>query len=244
MKPEAQIWLPRESISPPALNAALGETLRAWTQEWCAAAATSATIFDIADLQTTIAEQGSAYGGEFLQVHLPPRGRRLLLNEALGRTIEQEACNESDRLLLDVLVERIVRDLIARLENRLGHFAASTHGQRLALGIGYSDEALCTLVAPAQAVVPLIKEMATKSHTGSKKPSRRRDALASLMVGLEAVLGTAEVRVDDIRGLATGDILLLDTPADGMADLRIIKTTQKIMSGKIGRLGSRAILTF
>jgi flagellar motor switch/type III secretory pathway protein FliN len=244
MKPEVHIWLPPEFISQPALNAALAELLGAWTKEWFTAAITDATIVDMTDLQKTIVKRDYAYEGEFLQAYVPQRSRGLLLNGALGYRIEQEFCNESDNLLLDALVERIISDLIERFENRMGQFAASANEQRLALKIGFSDEALCTLVAPAQAFAPLIKEIADRSDPSRTKPARRRDALASLPVDLEAVLGTAEVSVDDVHGLAVGDILLLDAPADGMADLRIINTTQKIISGKIGRLGSSATLTF
>lgn len=69
--------------------------------------------------------------------------------------------------------------------------------------------------------------------------SSRRQALASTEVALEAHLGRASLTLDQLLGLAIGDVLTLDRKRDDLVDLIVLPTqstaAKPVASGRLGR---------
>jgi flagellar motor switch/type III secretory pathway protein FliN len=210
-------WLPAGAFTTETLRAALAPPVEEWALCWFGAAAAWIAEGGHGGAQTT-SVSGAARGA---RVVLDGPGRRALLELALAVELGGASLNELDRRLLDAVADRLVEDLLERVERHLGDPAAAHRGQpeasvRLASRAGDMG----FLHVAAGALVPLLKRRMARYLPVGTLGDRRR-TLEAVPVAVEAVLGRVELTVDELDGLAVGDVLVLDRALDAPVDLRV-----------------------
>jgi flagellar motor switch/type III secretory pathway protein FliN len=239
-------WLPVGATAHKAVQAKIGAAVAAWSAQWFARRSLVATGFTPTMGEAAAEADGWRIYREAVAVSRSPRAAGRLLDWALDASLEQSAVGRRDRQLVDAFERRMIEDLAARVEAALGGQGAARpapskvdapHGPMGGLVVGVGEDGggkLLSLAIPLAAVLP-----ACKAALGPA--SRNRPGLDSLVeafgdarLTIEAVLGSADIRLADLRTLAPGDVLVLNTGLAEAADL--------LMAGS-GRAVARAALT-
>lgn len=234
MTSEVRDWLPSEAFSANLVEAALAGIVEEWASVWLSNAGALRVdvkgVEEILSCPSRIAVDGQAVAASF-----DGHGKRLVLELALGIRLDGASLGETDHRLLDSFSARLFHDLVERLDQHLGGVVTDGGGILETVVLTSSaDGELVHLRLSQHALVPLIKRgIGTSPHTSEPVP--RQQALAATPVALEAVLGKSQLSMDELRGLAVGDVLVLDRAVDGPIDLRIIETGQIIAAGQLQR---------
>ena len=156
------------------------------------------------------------------------RAQARLADWVLDTRLEEVGASQVDQVLVVKLLDQMLDDLAARVEAVFGLEdatlgpsamldAASMPSQPIGrLGgvvVGIADEgasALLHLAIPCSVLIPYCMKILPQRVGREGNLISRADALAATPLTIEAVLGTVELALSDLRGLALGDILVLD----------------------------------
>ncbi|HMC93126.1 MAG TPA: FliM/FliN family flagellar motor switch protein [Allosphingosinicella sp.] len=251
-----QPWLPLSSLVGDAIFAPLAGAIEGWCQAW---------FRPLPPLSLSVVQRGrpvwTAASGEYRwEVHRAavalaagPNATGRLRALALDADPQQRPATARDRLVLDDFGRRLMADLAARIE---GAFAIPgalrdaperledpwSGGDTLAALCAFADGTEAIRIGlPAAALVPYRRRSAAPSR-GKRGLATLAHALAPVRVPLQARIGTAILSVDELRGIAPGDVLLLDRAIDDPAEILV----NFLPSGRarLHDAAGRACLTF
>jgi flagellar motor switch/type III secretory pathway protein FliN len=140
---------------------------------------------------------------------------------------------------LTMLGERMTEELVRAMESVTAAASASPPRDGVLVRIVAScGTEIGSIFCPAT----LICERCTPASNASTKRGAllsRRQALASTEMSLEAHLGRTTLTLDQLLGLAIGDVLTLGRKLDEPVDLTVSDTVKPIASGQLGRTADR-----
>lgn len=228
-------WLPAGIADRTEVRAALSREVTDWASAWFASPRLGAIDFG----RSQVAGEGP--------VVLAIEGADLLQLAALAAEVTDpvEALAGADRTLLRGLGDEMLADLRRRLQVLLGpgpgvgfggvdiEMRLGPKGLRPSLRVGLAEAALVGLAkrlmpTPAPASVP-IATMAS--------------ALTETRLIIDATLGRVDLTLGDLRGLATGDVLVLDTALDGKIGLSLLGSETQFAAALLSQTGDDMTLT-
>jgi flagellar motor switch/type III secretory pathway protein FliN len=207
-------WLPAEAAERPAVRARVDAAVAAWSQAWIVGegvhlegwALASTTPVASVDVWRTCA------GG--LRVCCSPRASLRLAVAALGTRAEDVELTDRDRVLLSALGERMIDDLVRRLRDlpgpEGGAAAAGGAEPRVVARLADGTASLFAVSLPLPLVTRLARQALPAPRPAASRPAQRATSIAKATVRLEATLGGVQVDLVQLRGLAVGDVLVLD----------------------------------
>lgn len=227
-------WLPSGALGGGAVERALSETAGKWSDHWFArrlmrrigesASLDRAEPGRMRDLQLRYVDAG-------LAVALEDDSAIVIARMMLGEPADRDAATEADEQLIERLATTCIDDLCARLAAafglgralswRRGGMETLPFAEACVFALGPSDNAPTIRVLVGH-------ELAANIVRSSAKPGRKpaplrplAEALARQDVGLSAVVGRCELSLGELAGLSTGDVLVLDSAADGTLPLAV-----------------------
>ncbi|HYF22972.1 MAG TPA: FliM/FliN family flagellar motor C-terminal domain-containing protein [Caulobacteraceae bacterium] len=238
----AQPWLPVDALVREAVRAPLDAAVRRWSARWFAGR--SVGVPRLAAVPATERPRGDwRVYRRAAAIDCSRQARTRIADLGLDCSLDRLTLGEADRRLVDAFEREVLRDLSQTVEDALGVLgdwrpAPETPAEPLGrLGgatAGLADDRgapLLTLALPQACLLPLCRESLGPPRPGEEPPGSRVRALASTPVALEAVLGQAEVALADLKALAPGDVLVLDTRLDGPALLRVAGAGRPVAEG-------------
>lgn len=226
-------WLPPGALDGGAVDRLVGETTRIWSEHWFArrlmrgigegAWLDRAELGRMRDLQLRFAEGG-------LALALEDDAWMVIARMMLDEPADRVALTTADEQLVERLATECVDDLCKRLAAafglgrtawRRGAIDALPFAEACIYALGPSERAPTVRVMVARDLVAgIVKSSATPAR---KLPPLRplADALAKQEVALSALVGRCELSLGDLAGLASGDVLVLDTATAGALPLAI-----------------------
>jgi flagellar motor switch/type III secretory pathway protein FliN len=207
-------WLPAGIAQRPEVRAELARVVDGWASAWFATACLSAADFGRP-------QDGGV--GQPLALAVGPGELLHLAALAADLTDAPEALTGADRTLLRGLGEAMVADLHRRIEDRLAIGApAPVGGESLEIRIGPRGARPTLIIAIAEAaLVGLAKGLMSTPPAPRASLTGIAQALTETSLTIEAILGEANLTFGDLRGLAVGDVLVLDTPLEGLLALSL-----------------------
>ncbi len=233
MTPEVHDWLPEQAFTAEAVEAALHEAIEDWQAAWFTTGPVMRCHIDVgteaaSDPEIRVVPQGAA--------------RRALLELVLAAGLQDALLTEMDHRLLDNFAQKIVDDLLGRLQKLMGDASAAVGcRQSRLLEISCDGRTVVALRVPeARLVVPLKQRIG--APTTATSVGKRTQALERTPVTVEAILGQASLTIDELEGLAAGDVLVLEQTIDRGADLRILSTGEILAACRVRKDGERVAL--
>jgi len=254
---EVRDWLPVEAITREPLRKKITAAVEAWSGAWFAEARLSASRFVAAERQTRNLNDGAdwrVYRRAFA-ISCSRRAAGRLVDWALDAEVDRASLSKSDRQLVQMFEQRLLEDLVARVELALGIESGALsdpcviddplrpHG---GLIVDVADEhgsTLLSLSAALRDLLPACKASLPATMPGTRKLQSLRAALAPTPVRIEAVLGSAQVVLTDMQSLATGDVLILDAALDAAAALRLTGSVHPFAKAQPTDTGAAMALT-
>jgi flagellar motor switch/type III secretory pathway protein FliN len=231
--PDIRDWLPEQAFNSEALEAALHAAIEDWQAAWFMTASV---------MRCTLSTSGETAVDREIRVVPQGAARRVLLELALATGLQDAVLTETDHRLLDSFAQKIVEDLVERLEALMGD-ARTAAGCRLSrlLEISCDGRILVVLRVPESRLVQPLKQRIGAS-AALVPVGKRTQALQRTPVALEAILGRASLTIDELEGLAAGDILVLEQRIDHGADLRVLSTGERLATCRVHKEGDRVAL--
>ena len=237
-------WLPDAALTLDRISAALSVCLQEWAEAWIGDAVTAAQVqfSDAAQISTQVGRIHAA--GSATTVSSEARTKRALLEALLGTSLHGHVLTERDHRLLDGLAGRALEDLVARCDRLVGVIPVPAATARvLVVTLRCPAGEIAKLELPHAALAGLVKASLGDNHGKPMAISSRVEALGEAAVEIEAVLGENILRLEDVAGLAVGDVLLLARSLDEPAQIRIAQADMVLGAGILSRDGNRVALT-
>jgi len=235
-------WLPDTAFTDEAVKAALADTIGKWSGAWFSGRTAALSRIRAVQARTLVAADTLQIHGVLAAIDAPDSGKRYLLEAALDMRLSGQALQESDRNVLDLFASKILEDLIGRLDKAFG--GMTSDGARLGFTLSLSGHDMLSASLPQHVLVPAIKAQ----HGGARRtrvaPRSRHKALGPTEVTVTGLLGRAELAVDDLKGLAEGDVLILDRALHEVIDLRLKSGNRPVGRGRLGRNDGRVSIQF
>jgi flagellar motor switch protein FliM len=157
-------------------------------------------------------------------VRCPALGRTRLLSWALDVNVEEHDPTVADQRVLKALFARMLEDLAGELEEALDvpKNREAGDGDDTVLLVDLADSnglKLLSFAVPPATIVTLRKALAGAPATARGGLTPILIAAASAEVTLDVVVGRAQAGLADVRALAAGDVLVLETPLSGDVQL-------------------------
>lgn len=225
---QAVDWLPEEVFAPAAVKALFEPVVDAWSQNWFVKAGPVVSSVEFVEAAAPAAQRLS---GKVVCLELHGRGKRYLLEAALGLDLTEHQLIDGDRRLLEEFASEILGDLIQRLESDIRAVVAAD-GDQVAAVLSMGPSEVLSILYPRHLLVSRLR-----NGFGPPAPSRgplgaRTAALKTSRVTANAILGRVELSMDEIEGLAVGDVLVLDRSLDDPTELRTTDG-RLIVSGRL-----------
>jgi flagellar motor switch/type III secretory pathway protein FliN len=237
-------WLPDAALTLDRISAALSICLQEWAQAWIGDAVTAAHVQFSGAAQISTQTGRVHAAGSASSISSEGRQKRALLEALLGTSLHGHVLTERDHRLLDGLAGRALEDLVARCDRLVGATDLPAAAARAAIvTLRCPAGEIAKLELPHAALAGLVKASLADNHGKPMSISSRAEALEEATVEIEAVLGENIVRLEDIAGLAVGDILLLDRSLDEPAQIRIAQAGVVLGAGMLSREANRVALT-
>jgi len=227
---EARTWLPANSFTLERVREALGDILDDWARSWMGSTTMTVARVNTAQALGRLSEDAELRSSDgTIDLVLSGHGKRNLIEAALRVELAGAPLNDADHRLLTLFAKKLVDDLAEKIRRSIGEDTGQDDA-RIALTLALDGKDSMSLALPRSTIAQCIKARIARSSRAIK-PTRRRIALASTFVGIEAVLGRVSLSVEDLKGLAIGDVLVLDRPATAPVDLKISETGRHLRSG-------------
>ena len=240
MTEPGQTYLPPGAITGERVRAALADALEAWGQAYFET--TTFTLFLREDNHTqqscAMANRPSVPGK--VSVLLSALGQRRALEAALKADLEAVTTSAADRTILNTLADQMRSELVGRIEKVLG---SGTGGGTITLEFAINGRTLGTLSLPRQPLLSLLRKAMPRNQASPPAfPKSRLAAADGARLLVEGVLGQARLPIADARGIAIGDVIVLDCNLVDKALLRLAPHGRVIAGGTAAaQLGHNAI---
>lgn len=232
-------WLPRGAFTEDAVRSALDQPLLAWSERWFTRARATVTTVHAGSEKPRMA-QSLQVKGVVAHAELSGRGKRVLLEAALGAELSGLTLTECDHRVLDDFSLAAVKDLLVTLDV----LAQSDNGPSLCVALCLDESELADVTLPASALIPAMKASMDSVRESGAAPKSRIEGLKPVKLVAQGLLGTAEVRLDDLRDLAVGDVVVLDNSLQSLVELKLSDIGQCIGRGRLVRTNDRISIQF
>lgn len=220
-----QDWLPAEAAERRAVRAAVEPVVADWAAHWFARGDLRLFDWALAAEDRPAFDAGWRACGPGLEASCSTRAATRLAGLGLDLRLDGMDLAERDRLLVSAVARQIVDDLAQRMRRLLVHDGEPVNvpagGRRIIACVADGADVLFSLSIPVALLLGLSRRTLPKAPAAVQIPGDRRAALGGSTVRLEATLGTATLSLAEAKGLAAGDILLLDRTLDDAADLSL-----------------------
>ena len=241
-------WLPLNSALLDDVRGRLASAVAAWSSTWFGQTGVSLSRLDRRGRGQDAIDGGTSwhYGRSGLSISGSKRAKDRLLELALDTNLNQVLLTDKDRVLLGAYADELVGDLTGRLEAalviasdlqspRVAALDPNTHAGGLTATLADAHGApLIGISIALEAVMPLYLSRLPQRGPASEPLQRLSSAVATEPVALEVNLGQAELSMSELKGLAVGDVLVLDS---------LINDPATICLPHGGALAARAKLT-
>ncbi|WP_157215374.1 hypothetical protein [Flavisphingomonas formosensis] len=236
-------WLPASALSVERVRAALAAPLDAWTQRWFAQAAITLSACQPAARLAAVPESTVriAHATSTSAILLPARGKRHLIEAVLDISLSDVTVSEDDHRLLDAFARRICEDLLDRL-GASGE-APAPGATSLRLTISHGRDELLHLDCADTLIIAHIRR-ARRPAAQPPKLTGRWQALGGQPVAAVALAGRAQLSLEELKGLAVGDVVLLEGAVNGRAALSFPPSGAIMAQATLGNDQGRRILSF
>lgn len=228
-------WLPAEAVERDAVSAAAEAVVAEWAAHWFARGEFRLASWGLASADRAPGEAGSRACGGGVEATCSTRAAMRLAGLALDARAEATDLDERDRLLVSAVARQIVDDLaqrLRRLGGREGPPLETTSGTRLVVAaIAEGADVLFSLAIPLPLLLGVCRRTLPKPPAATRIEGERLDAVGRSAIRLEATLGTAVLSLAEAKGLAPGDILLLDRTLGDAADLTFAQSPGVVARG-------------
>jgi flagellar motor switch/type III secretory pathway protein FliN len=232
-------WLPREAFTEEAVRPVLDRALLAWSERWFVQARAAIIAVQSGSEKPRVA-QSLQIKGDTSQAELSGRGKRVLLEAALGIDLSGLTLTECDHRVLDEFALAAVKDLLTALDA----LAQGGDGPSLCVTLGFDGREMVSVVLPANALIPAMK-VAMNGVRGCDAPLKSRiEGLKPSKLIVQGLLGTAEVGLNDLRDLAIGDVVVLDNSLKSLIELKLSDNGQCIGRGRLVRTKDQISIQF
>lgn len=251
MSDRTDIWLPADLATRDPIRTRVETVIADWGARWFPRHGARAASFEA--ISARAASGGSGEGWiiprKAIGVSCSKAARTRLTGWALDLPVEPVGLTAADAALLEGLQTRLLNDLVDTLEAALDIGDGEKGGPFRRLGgavVAITDvrgSALLSIAIPFTAVAALCR---SALPAASRKPgalAARRAALGSTRVRLEATLGRAEIGLSDLRGLAPGDVLVLNSRTDEPIELALAGSNGVVGHAKLSDVDGRISLT-
>src|SRR5579859_500717 len=213
MSSAARAWLPDGAFERSAARRVLSPVLEAWSNDWFVDAMISLADVREADRATGLHGLVVDRPGQPTTISLTARGKRLLFETACSVDLAEIELSDTDRRLVDILVEEIASDLLARLDAMLEvPRVHDTPSHSLVLTLKGRD--LLTINVSRSLLASWLKSGMPQPRGREGTLTKRSRAIGETTLSLDAVVGSASIALADLTHLAIGDILILDQALD------------------------------
>jgi len=233
-------WLPPDAFTEDAVRPALDQTVSVWSARWFVGARAVISAVHPGGVKPRMAQSLQVKGG-VPQAELPGRGKRTLLEAALGTDLSGLTLTECDHRVLDDFAAEAIKDLLAALDS-LGEGGAN--GPSLCVTLSLEGKEMVCITLPGGVLIPTMKAAIGAVRRRGAAPRSRVDALKPVKLMAEGLLGRAEVTLDDLRDLAVGDVVVLDSSLKSMVELRLPGNSQRIGRGRLVRTNEQISIQF
>jgi flagellar motor switch/type III secretory pathway protein FliN len=225
-------WLPKEAFQAEAVGAVFAPSVEAWSQNWFArgtAIVCGVRTSDEASARPSV----QRLQGNVVAVELHPRGKRLLLEMALGVDPAEQQLLDADRRILDAFETDVAEDLVKRLDKEMNGGGAYKGGVQSEVTVSVVEDEMLTIICPQHILVPHLKKRLGPSSPAARALESRMKALRPARVVADGILGHAQLSIDELEELSVGDVLVLDRTLNDLAELRLSNSGKLIGSGKL-----------
>lgn len=228
---QARDWLPDTAFTEEIVGQVLRDSISSWSKRWFADAQVDVAAVRLGHVNKRMA-QGLHVQGRSCEAELSGRGKRALLEAALGVDLSGMTLTESDHRILDRFAMAAADDLVAALDS-LGDGARE--GSILSATLSLAGVEMAVLELPAAFLIPQIRKNSGPARKPAHPPKSRSEALRLVPIKAEGYLGRAELTLDDLQGLAIGDVIVLENSLKDPVELRMPGGRQCIGRGKLVR---------
>lgn len=227
MTDQPRAFLPAGALTDDRVRQALAEALDGWSRAWFVSARADLSLASAGKL--SVADEQADGFGQHARLAPSGAGKRRLIEAALGEGLEGKVLSAADRQALDAFYARLALDLVERIDRLLGREA----GPQMRLEVTLGGRPIAALGVNRGAVVALVRRALPARSLDGAFPASRADAVAQLPVRVEAVLGRALLTIEDAKGLAVGDVIVLDRPLNENAQIRIDPGRALVAEGRL-----------
>jgi hypothetical protein len=248
-------WLPLEAIAGDSVRERLGVWASAWSERWFPGGGGA-----ISSLTATPGGQRADGDGPWT-VHRTAVATRFarsttarVVERALGVRFEGLVLSAPDRRLIADFSRRVAEDLAVSLEAVLDISGAELEppqslvdpwgplgGATIAISDGRDH--LLSVAVPLERMIRFCKAGLSSTPAASEAAKPMRLALGPTIVTLEANVGRAQLSLADLRGLAAGDIIVLDNDLEAGIELSLPSVDAAIARASLGETDGRVALT-
>jgi flagellar motor switch/type III secretory pathway protein FliN len=250
MSERVREWAPLQAAaSSDVVRRKLDAAVAAWNDRW----------FPSGRLETSLtvtragrrADNGGAWrasGDGGVATSYPHAGADRLALRALGVRFEGLTLTAADHSVISALSRRIADDLALTIEGGLaGHpaprapsafpgddeAADAWHGG-VTLTVADIRGPLLAAAIPLEQLAPVCKAAMGSPRQSSRPLADPRDTIGPTQVRLDAVLGRAHLKLAELRSLAPGDVVVLDSTIDDGIDLSLPDFGACVARGRLG----------
>ncbi len=229
-------WLPIDAFTLDLVKSVLADPIAGWSDSWFTRATASISAVRTGGRQPVATAQSLSIQGSQVVLDVPAHRKRLLLQALLGMDLSTETLGEADRHVLDVFVTKVVEDLVSTVEGAIaGADDTADRGPLVEVTLSMSAHDVLGIWLPVAALVPLVKGHLGGAREQLAAPRNRSEALRGTQIAMNAVVGRAELTMNDLQELNAGDVLILDRALNEPIELRVPGNNQAFAAGKLCR---------
>jgi flagellar motor switch/type III secretory pathway protein FliN len=231
-------WLPRQAFEEDAVRAALDEVVAAWSAAWISGAA--ARISAVRARRAASAPEPNTIQakGRVASAELSPLGKRQLLEAVLGANLSMERLRTGDHKVLEALARQMIEDLTLRLDRAFVRAGPCAGEPELLMMLALAEREFLALAVHEHVLVPALRVRLGGANPASPVPHSRAKALGPMQLAIQAVLGRAELTMQELEGLGIGDVVVLDRDLNEPVELRLTGVESPLARGKLIRSGT------
>ena len=237
-------WLPIGHLTSTAVTNLVGRVVSDWSEAWFSESQIKLSLLRPADGQAS-RKDWSPCGPCRLGVTRSGRLKLALL--ALDASSEPQPMTDADLQIIEGVQAALVKDLGDRLARLLEvKSSAENEGQPgsddLIATLWAENIEICQLSFCRNLIAALARRQAPPRRIHDEAPVSRIEALGPNRVALEAHFGSVELSLAEIRNLAVGDVLVLDTALNDPIALLLKPQGTAIVAGRLTQLDDHLAL--
>lgn len=248
-------WLPPEVAARDAVRSRVSSAVDDWSGRWLARRRLRVSALEIVGGAAKVENQGWLVFRAGVAVACGAAAASRLTNWALDLRSDLLEPTAADQELLAAFRGRMLDDLLQTIETALDVAGSrrpapdsvkDPFGPTGGVLAALSDDrgsALLQLAIPLRMVMPLCQAALPARSRNTAPLSSLREAMNAETVKVEATLGAAEIPLQELRRLTTGDIIVLDRRIGDLIDLSVCESEEVVGRATLDEVDGQIALT-